>query len=74
MVSGLYITKYNPEHNRNDATPFQKIIKRRVVRILHVFKQLGISEKYGQSTVKIDLDRIKEFTLKDILNETLLKN
>lgn len=75
MVSGVYINTYNPEHNRNETTVFQKVIKRRLSRIFAVFKELGISERYGQNTIKIDRDKLKEFTLKDILSFTLkLKN
>ncbi|KKM14963.1 hypothetical protein LCGC14_1700800 [marine sediment metagenome] len=75
MVSGLYINKYNPEHNRNDTTAFQKVIKGRVSRILNVFKRLKIAKRYGQNTVKIDREKLKEFSLKYILSQTLiLKN
>jgi len=68
MVSGLYITKYNPKHNFNSVQELQKAIKRRVSMIIDVYAKLGVCERHGKNTVKIDGERMKEFSLDDIRN------
>ena len=66
MVSGLYIIKYNELYSKTDITAFQKNIMRKVSSIFHIWEKLGICRKHGQKTMKIDRDKLKEFTLKDI--------
>ena len=66
MVSGLYITKYNPKHNFDTIQEFQKLIKRRVSMIFSVYIKLGICQKHGKNAVKIDGNKLKEFSLDDI--------
>ena len=67
MVSGLYITKYNPKHNF-DTKEFQKVIKRRVSNIINVYTKLGICERHGKNAIKINRNKLKEFSLDDIRN------
>jgi len=71
MVSGLYISKCNPEYKRADTQAYQKVIKRKISSILNIWNQLGICERYGVNTVKIDRDKLKQFTLDDILSYTI---
>ncbi len=67
MASGLYITKNNIKHDRTNKTAFQKTLRRSLSTIFNVLKELGISQKYGQNTVKINIDKLKEFSLSDIM-------
>ena len=67
MLSGLFIVKCNPKHNRADTKKFQKKIKHRISLILNTYKELGICETYGKNTVKINRKNLKEFSLSDIM-------
>ena len=71
MVSGVYITLNNPKHNRIDTKGFQKKIIRQLVLIFKIFCRLGFCERYGQNTVKINRDKLKKFSLDDILDYTI---
>ena len=72
MVSGLFIVKYNPIlHNRADTKEYQKKIRHKIRLILNIYEKLGISKIYGKNSVKIDRNKLKEFTLKDIMSHTI---
>lgn len=66
MVSGLYITKCNPKHNFYSVQELQRVIKRRVSDIISVYVKLGICQKHGKNAVKIDGNKLSEFSLDDI--------
>jgi len=66
MISGVYISKYNPEHNNFTSTELQKRVKRKIGSILITYKNLGIAVRRGQNTVMIDREKLKEFTPKQI--------
>jgi hypothetical protein len=68
MVSGLYITKYNPKHDIFDTKELQRTIKRRVSMIIDVYIKLGICERHGKNAIKINGNKLKEFSLNDIKN------
>ena len=71
MTSGLYINIANPMHDRADVKKFQTHIKRKISLILNILAKKGISERYGQNTYKILPNKLKDFTLKDILSFTI---
>ncbi len=71
MTLGLYIIIANPIHYRTDVIKFQKHIKRKISRIQNILAKKGISERYGQNTYKILPNKLKDFTLKDILSFTI---
>lgn len=68
MVSGLYISEMNPKHNIDNAQEFQKLIKRRVSMIFGVYVKLEICQKHGKNTVKINGNKLKEFSLDNVRN------
>lgn len=68
MVSGLYITKYNPRNDFDSVQELQKAIKRRVSLIIDVYAKLGVCERYGKNAIKINREKMKEFSLNDIRN------
>ena len=68
MVSGLYITKYNPKNDFDGVQELQKSIKRRVSMIIDVYAKLGVCERHGKNAVKIDRNKLKHFSLDDVRN------
>ncbi len=66
MVSGIYISRYNPEHNNFTSTELQRRVKRKLARILITYKNLGIAERRGKNTYEINRGKLKKFTLKQI--------
>lgn len=66
MVSGLYITKFNPKHDIFDTKELQRTIKKKVSMIIDVYIKLGLCERHGKNAIKIDRDKLKEFSLDDI--------
>ena len=71
MTSGLYITKNNIKHNRADKAGFQKIIQRRISAIFNILIELGLCESHGKNTLKIDREKLKTYSLSDIMSHTI---
>ncbi len=55
-------------HNRADSKQFQKTIRHKIRLIFNIYEKLGISEIYGKNSVKIDRNKLKNFSLNDILS------
>jgi hypothetical protein len=70
MLSGIYITKINPKHNINKKD-YQRRIKRQFALILDNWRKLGLCEKYGQNTVKMNREKLKKFGLEAISKAVL---
>jgi len=71
MISGMYIVKYNPEWKRTDSKELQKKIRRKIGSILINYKNLDIAERWGQTCIKINREKLNEFTPEQIKNSSL---
>jgi len=65
MCAGLFVDKTNPIVNLSKSEHKRKV-KREVSLILDNWSKLGLCEKYGQNTVKINREKLKKFGLEAI--------
>lgn len=69
MLSGLYISTVNPidPYQYFNKQMRQKAIKRKMAYIFDILKNLEICEPYNKNAVKINREKLEEYSLQDIL-------
>ena len=73
IVSGMFMDKFERWEGRNERRTLQKTLERKISSMFRVMKQLGISEKYSQKTIKINREVFERFSLEDILKFSFTK-
>lgn len=73
IVSGKYMAMFEIKRRRDDRRTRQKELERRISSIFRITKHFGITERFSQSTVKINRAVFNNFTLNDILTFSFKK-
>lgn len=68
MLTGLYYTQQQnlQSHTRDIKRTHTRAIRRKIANVFVVYFSLGLAEKYGKNTVKVDREKLKKFTPEEL--------
>ena len=70
MLARIYMNRFYPNKPNNYINE-QKSIRRKVGEIFSILKKFGIVEQFNKNAIRINRERMENFTLKDILSYTI---
>lgn len=72
MTSSVYISRFYP-NKPNNYKKIQSAVKRKISDFFIILKNLGIVSQFNTTTIRVDFEKLKEFSLSDILSHSLKK-